>query len=1287
MRWIIRGVIILIGLFILGVLGLAAAVMLLQHQGILNKVTRSLFDVNITYQKDVWQWHGGSPTLTITDLNVRGVGQKKTALHVDRIHAQFNLKRSVLSLKPATDFIHIRGVQIYVLPSKNGLYQLAGISPSTTSQKSAAMWGHLWAWLAPQWSLSIEQAHLFMLTDQNTVMQANMVFSWQHQGPEKYHLVFDVNSQDAHVMSAHIDATFKGNLLFPRLFASQFYAQAQGQDVGYFLTAFRLFGMEWKQGQGKVQVWGKWRYGHFSRVHGLLNLHHVYVENNARHFGLNVPQLQQNILWTSTSFSTWRVLASHYRIDAKGKMVMDKSQDIMLARDNNHWQVYLGTMPLHIAMQIAQLLPDLSLTTKLWIIGLQPRAQLSHLYADLTVQDQHITHYVFDGKLSNLTTQPWAGYPSTSGLSALWHVTSTWGQATLTGKKVKIGANQWLTLPLPDMQTHVALLWQKQAGQQWKVTLQQAQASSKWLNVSSQGTFRFSPNAWQRGQLSLHSKLVAIHFDQAKRYYLPLSHLSAHARAFMEQALYRVPKMTVDINVNGQLNQFPYQYGGGQATISFTIPKIDTHPYPGWPLFQHVAVKGQYHNAHLTLTATKGSAMGVHMGTIHASMTPKTPSKPAVLTIKGDFHTDARAGETLIDNSPLKDRLKQITSLLTFHGPVTQTIDLTIPFEPGHHERYRGTTTFKNSTVTLIDTPVTLTHFQGQVSFDDFNVQSKNLVAQLWGQPISLSLTSKGRPKHPDSHKLMVQGSVDAYRLQHLLKWPLLRYVEGRTGFTAEYINQGKQAHFSVHANLKGMQLNLPAPFSKASATILPLDLEVGLAQGAELPASFSLGDLVSGRFLLTHQKRLLHFQRGQVVIGLSKTPVLPQQPGLEIRGLIPYVSLKPWVSVIQSMQQHAHARPSKAIHHKMATPFIRRIDLDIGQLDAYGYDFNQTSLNIVPLKANQWQMKLNGQQVNGSITANLTQKPLRISAQLNKLALNHVGTHSKALPSKKTMNTHITGKQLAKVPALTINIKQLTWNQRNFGQVDWQSRPINHGIYVDRFHIHNPSFVAQLQGHVVSQKRSDYVAIKGDITGADWGEALDTLGYKKLMNKGKGTLRVDLDWHGGVMDIDKATLNGDVDMDLSDGAILAVNPGLIKFLGITDIGSLFQRLQLSGSDVGSKGLAFTSLKGNYEIRNGVAKTDKISLSGPSLDLLMKGSVNLATKTLDQTVVVIPHVSGGVALAAGLLGGPVVAAAAWVGEQIIANTVLKDVGVVYRVTGTWDHPKITNEGSNFGQQQ
>ena len=125
MRWIIRGLIILIGLFVLGIIGLTAAVMLLQHQGILNKVTRSLFDVNITYQKDVWQWHGGSPTLTITDLNVRGVGQKKTALHIDHIYAQFNLKRSVLSLKPATDFIHIRGVQIYVLPSKNGLYQLA----------------------------------------------------------------------------------------------------------------------------------------------------------------------------------------------------------------------------------------------------------------------------------------------------------------------------------------------------------------------------------------------------------------------------------------------------------------------------------------------------------------------------------------------------------------------------------------------------------------------------------------------------------------------------------------------------------------------------------------------------------------------------------------------------------------------------------------------------------------------------------------------------------------------------------------------------------------------------------------------------------------------------------------------------------------------------------------------------------------------------------------------------------------------------------------------------------
>ena len=81
-------------------------------------------------------------------------------------------------------------------------------------------------------------------------------------------------------------------------------------------------------------------------------------------------------------------------------------------------------------------------------------------------------------------------------------------------------------------------------------------------------------------------------------------------------------------------------------------------------------------------------------------------------------------------------------------------------------------------------------------------------------------------------------------------------------------------------------------------------------------------------------------------------------------------------------------------------------------------------------------------------------------------------------------------------------------------------------------------------------------------------------------------------------------------------------------------------------------------------------------MSGPSLDFTMKGSVDLVNKTINQTITVMPNVGGGLALAAGLLGGPIVGLSTLLGEQILSHTVLKGKGAKYHYVGPWSNPKL-----------
>ena len=74
--------------------------------------------------------------------------------------------------------------------------------------------------------------------------------------------------------------------------------------------------------------------------------------------------------------------------------------------------------------------------------------------------------------------------------------------------------------------------------------------------------------------------------------------------------------------------------------------------------------------------------------------------------------------------------------------------------------------------------------------------------------------------------------------------------------------------------------------------------------------------------------------------------------------------------------------------------------------------------------------------------------------------------------------------------------------------------------------------------------------------------------------------------------------------------------------------------------------------------------------------MVLRGDINLADKTLDQNVVVMPQVGGGIALAAGLIGGPIVGVATWVADKVLTSTVLRDHGLLFHVSRPWDNPVV-----------
>jgi predicted lipid-binding transport protein (Tim44 family) len=87
-------------------------------------------------------------------------------------------------------------------------------------------------------------------------------------------------------------------------------------------------------------------------------------------------------------------------------------------------------------------------------------------------------------------------------------------------------------------------------------------------------------------------------------------------------------------------------------------------------------------------------------------------------------------------------------------------------------------------------------------------------------------------------------------------------------------------------------------------------------------------------------------------------------------------------------------------------------------------------------------------------------------------------------------------------------------------------------------------------------------------------------------------------------------------------------------------------------------------------------------IDAPAARITMHGRAGFRARDYDMTIDVIPHLGGTLPVVGAVIGGPVGAAAGLVVQGLVGKGINRAAGSVYRVTGSWDKPKIvTVEGA------
>lgn len=329
---------------------------------------------------------------------------------------------------------------------------------------------------------------------------------------------------------------------------------------------------------------------------------------------------------------------------------------------------------------------------------------------------------------------------------------------------------------------------------------------------------------------------------------------------------------------------------------------------------------------------------------------------------------------------------------------------------------------------------------------------------------------------------------------------------------------------------------------------------------------------------------------------------------------------------------------------------------------------YNGLQTNLQP-EENAWLFSINNKNIKGTVLIpNDNRRALQ--ANFDTIYLDS------SIASNNTNNWN-----LKQIPKIELNAKEVRYQSINFGAVHLKLRPILGGVLVRELQAGNANYHLMASGawHTQDIKSTE---LMGQLDSANLSNFLRSLGLPASLIAEQTHIRFNLNWPGAPYNVSLAKLRGNFSFNATKGQIVDIGSSaeaklsfgrLLTFLSIQ---SLTRRLQLDFSDLQAKGFDFTSLQGNFSLRNGNAVTRDTNIEGAVAAIAITGRIGILHKDYDLIIKVVPHFTSSLPVIVGLAGGPVAGIVAWAANTILGSTVQKIAETSYHITGSWSKPEV-----------
>ncbi|MEY3613257.1 MAG: hypothetical protein RJB14_2979 [Pseudomonadota bacterium] len=883
---------------------------------------------------------------------------------------------------------------------------------------------------------------------------------------------------------------------------------------------------------------------------------------------------------------------------------------------------------------------------------------------------------------------------------------------------LKTGSGSALWVPgllepsqVPLDRLHANMRWARETGNhggwhvpQWSLNLANADLQGQW-----QGQWRPAPQGQGPGILSLKGHIHRVQAAAVHRY-LPLN-LPSEVRHYLRDAWVQGRYQNVKVHIQGDLNKMPFaRPEDGTFLISGELKgaELDMVPAslmsPGtvpWPRLR--ALEGRLTFDRLGMRLREASArVGEGAQAIDlkgASVDIADMAHQPVLRVQAQSLAEAPMVLGLVRKSPLDKLLSGALQTTQASGPLLTRFALQLPLLDLNSTRVQGSVQFNGNDLRMLPGTPWLNKLHGTLQFHERGFEVRQLQATLLGGPtlIDGGMHTPDRPAGqtaPTSPQTVFEakGRVSAAGLQAAHEVSplnlLAQHVSGATDYHARLAWPLGLPELTVHSQLGGLALQLPAPLGKPAAAETPLTLQIRTRQTATGPQDaiqVTLGNTVHMLY-----ERELSTNTPQVLRGRLGLGVLPENlPALPTTGVTANIAMAQlvvdeWLALLPAPTSQAttgSAPQPPAWQGYLPT----RLGLKVNQLMAKDRHLHQVQAGG-SYDAGVWRVNIDADELSGHVVyepakPGQTDPAGQLFARLSRLNLqptsaSEVETLLEAPPTS--------------LPGLDIVVDSLVLRGKPLGRVEIQAINTDKGLaqtpaarewQLKKFNIDVPEGTLHSTGRWLAARegspwRKSEMNFVLDVR--DAGGLLTRLGTPDALRGGTGQLEGVISWQGSPLSLHYPSLNGHLDVRMGRGQFLKADPGAAKLLGVLSLQALPRRLLFDFSDVFAQGFAFDSVQGDVTIVHGMANTRNLQIKGVNALVQLDGSADLARETQKLHVQILPIVDTGTAsLVAAITVNPLVGLTTFIAQWLLQNPLSRASAQAFMVDGSWAQPQVT----------